>query len=105
MDDDAGGDDDPANETYPLSHYEKVEKQWNSSMPFPWSGNVAYEKNLSTTKTPFLPSEHAQPEHWPSMVGGAFLCLAIGLIVATIVRNVRSRMKRKNYEEIQNLVV
>lgn len=98
-------DDSDSNETYPLNKYEETQSMWNSSSPVPWASNMEFEKNLSTTKTPFLPSEQRQPEKWSRIVGGTFLVIALGLIIATIVRNMRSRNKRKNYEEVQSLVV
>lgn len=114
VDDDAVGDDDSTNTThYPLFHYEDIQKASGSSMsnsPGALTNVSAFmpealQKNLSTTMTPFLPSEQRQPDNWPKIVGCLFLVIALVLIAATIIRNCRNSSKRKNYEEIQSLVV
>ena len=103
------GDDDTANVSYPLFHYEDIQRRSNDTMPSDHElstiTSTALQKNLSTTKTPFLPSEHSQPEEWPKIVGGIFLAFTVSLIIATIIRKVRESNKRKDYEEIQSLVV
>jgi hypothetical protein len=93
------------NGTDAFYHYEVVEDQYNDTKPLPWAEAVALEKNLSTTKTAFLPSEKDQPERWPETVGILFLGMSTCLIVATIVRKTRSNKKRGNYEEVQSLIV
>jgi hypothetical protein len=106
---------DSHNDTYPLFHYEDIQREWNFTQDSIQHSNVseaflnkvtpmALQKNLSTTKTPFLPWEKEQPADWPKVVGVIFLCAAVLLIAATVVRNIRNN-KRKNYEEIQSLVV
>jgi hypothetical protein len=108
-------DSDSHNNTYPLFHYEDIQNAYNYSKDSIQNSNVseafldkvtpmALQKNLSTTKTPFLPWEKEQPDEWPKFVGAIFLCSALILIAATCIRNVRNS-KRKNYEEIQSLVV
>ena len=107
-----GDDDTVTNETYPLFHYEDIQRQSNNTNTHD-NANItlsdllpeALQKNLSTTKTPFLPSETKQPEEWPKIVGGLFLVVTVGLLILTIVRKVQENNRRKNYEEIQNLVV
>ena len=104
------------NQSYPLFYYEDIQRASNYSESSIRHSNVsnaflkkvtpdALQKNLSTTKTPFLPSEQTQPEEWPKFVGGIFLAAAVILIAASIIRHIRKKNKRKGYEEIQSLVV
>lgn len=104
-------DDDDTNTTYTWNHYATIEGKPNSTNA-PWKSNsleniatAALEKNLSTTKTPFLPSEGNPPDNWVKIVGGLFGGVAVALIVATVIRSVYANQKRRNYEEIQSLVV
>ena len=102
--------DDGYNRSWPFYHYEDIQSASNNThhkadsdvanfMP------AAMQKNLSTTATPFLPSEQEYPKEWPGMVGIVFAAAALGLIVMTVVRHIRQKTKRKHYEEIQSLIV
>jgi len=105
-------DSDSSNVTYSWNHYDTITQKSNGTYVAPWIvtelENIttdALQKNLSTTKTPFLPSEGKAPDNWVKIVGGLFAAISILLILATIVRNTCGKNKRKNYEEIQSLIV
>ena len=105
-------DSDSSNETYTWNHYDTITQKSNNTYVVPWKSasleNIttdALQKNLSTTRTPFWPSEGQPPDNWIEIVGGLFGAISILLIIATIVRNFHANKKRKNYEEIQSLIV
>ena len=101
-----------SNKTYTWNHYDIIQEKSNGSYVAPWKSTAfenittdALQKNLSTTKTPLLPSERKPPDNWVKIVGGLFGGVAVSLILATIIRNIYANNRRKNYEEIQSLVV
>jgi hypothetical protein len=82
------------NNTEPL---EVIPKKWQSD-------NVPFKKpNVKETPYEMLPEEQAPPAFWPVIVFGIFVLLAAGLCSATAIKSCKG--KRKNYDEIESLIV
>jgi hypothetical protein len=60
--------------------------------------------NMTTNSTLIITAEQAQPDSWPVVVFGIFALLALGLCSATAIKSCKSS-KRKNYDEIESLIV
>jgi hypothetical protein len=58
---------------------------------------------MTTNNTVLLPPEQAQPTVWPVVVFSIFVLLAAGLCTVTCLKSCKN--KRKNYEEIESLIV
>lgn len=73
--------------------------QWDSA-------NVTFDpSNTTTNSTLIIPLEQAQPDSWPVIVFGIFALLALGLCSVTAIKSCKNSSKRKNYDEIESLVV
>jgi cobalamin biosynthesis Mg chelatase CobN len=67
--------------------------------------NVTFDPtNMTTNSTIMIPAEQTQPDSWPVIVFGIFALLAAGLCSATAIKNCKNS-KRKNYDEIESLIV
>jgi hypothetical protein len=81
-----------------LNGTEPTLSQWDSP-------NTTFDPtNMTSNSTVTIPSEQTQPDSWPFIVFLVFALLAAGLCSATAIKSCKNR-KRKNYDEIESLIV